>query len=162
MASLQSRFLSWRLHKTSLSSGNLYPFNRSFPHTLVTNAFHGRNLFNNAITSIPSGAFTGLTALFFLWGRGAVIPLPRSIVSSSVLYSPYCMRKCVLQICLFSWCYIFLWHALNWFHDIVALFSFSFLEQHKVFISSPQFIQFKQLFGFPMILSRINLIIISL
>ena len=41
----------------------------SLPRTLVSNPFHGRGLYFNALTSIHSGAFTSLTALQELWGR---------------------------------------------------------------------------------------------
>ena len=58
---------------------------------------HDRDLNNNAITSVPSGAFTGLTALNALWGWGSVIPLWGSIVLSTVLQCLYCLRKSVLD-----------------------------------------------------------------
>ena len=41
----------------------------SHPRTLVSNPFHGRGLYFNALTSIHSGAFTSLAALQELWGR---------------------------------------------------------------------------------------------
>ena len=55
------------------------------PLTLVCNPFHGRYLSFNSITSIPSDAFTGLTALYYLWGSGFVMPLCVSNLFSSIL-----------------------------------------------------------------------------
>ena len=65
------------------------------PLTLVCNPFHGRSLSYNAITSIPSGALTGLTALNTLWGKGVVLHLCGSIVFSCILeFLHYCRFVC--------------------------------------------------------------------
>ena len=69
---MMSLFLSWRTQISSICSPFFIKCNVSLPHShpLVSKPLHGRYLYSNAITSIPSGAFTGLTALQYLWGRG--------------------------------------------------------------------------------------------
>ena len=92
-------FVSWRSQISSICSIFFINCSLSLPHSLnlVSNSLHDRYLYSNAITSIPSGAFTGLTALTWLWGKGAVIPLCGLIVLSTTLESPHCPRECVLD-----------------------------------------------------------------
>ena len=70
---LLSLFLSWRSQISSICSLFFIKCNTSLPfsHTLASYHFHGRYLYSNKLTNIPSGAFTGLTALQKLWERGS-------------------------------------------------------------------------------------------
>ena len=82
------------------------------PLTLVCNPFHGRYLSCNSITSIPSGAFTGLTALNTLWGKGVVSHLCGSNVFSCILEFLHYFRFVCSHMGIFSmgplWINIFL------------------------------------------------------
>ena len=95
------------LHKTPLFSPlhSIPTISPPLTHTLVSKPLHGRYLNYNAITSIPSGAFTGLTALQYLWGRGAVISLCGSIVLSTTLESFHSLNDCVLDLCSLAMVY---------------------------------------------------------
>ena len=90
--------------------------------------FHDRWLGTNGLTSIPSGAFTGLTALSTLWGRVLLWFRCGWIMLSSFLKPPRCMQKSVSEICLIS---TFLWlilELISWF----ALVAICFLEIAKI------------------------------
>ena len=84
-----------------LSSSHFIAFDLSLPHshTLVFNPFHDRYLNNNYITSIPSGAFTGLTALYTLWERGAVVTFCGSIVFISSIELHNFLWVCLRAAC---------------------------------------------------------------
>ena len=104
------------------------------PLTLVCNPFHGRYLSYNSITSIPSGAFSGLTALNALWG-GCYGFVWINCIIQYVLIPSLSGRVCFRFLCFHSDIYFPLTysHLMQW---CFALVSLSFLEIAKYFFSS--------------------------
>jgi hypothetical protein len=96
-----------------------------FTLTMVCNPFHGRYLSSNSITSIPSGGFTGLTALNTLWGRRVVLHLCGSIVFSCILEFLHCFRYVCSHMGIFSMGP--LWINITIFSPLIII---SFLEKN--------------------------------
>ena len=136
--SLLFHFLSWRWYEI-LSSFCMNIFSGLSSHAPISNPFHGRLLDNNAITSIPSGAFTGLSALYNLWGRG-ILWLCGDRFCYLVIYNPLIVWKSVFQISMFAVVY-FLVNCSNLMEWCFALVSFH-SRSYKTCLSSGHFILF--------------------
>ena len=104
---------------------------QSLSHTLISKPFHGRSLSSNSINSIPSGAFTGLTALQNLWGRCYGFAWINCIIQYVIIPS-LSGRVCFRFLCFHSDIYFPLTysHLMQW---CFALVSLSFLEIAKHF-----------------------------
>ena len=85
------------------------------PLTLVCNPFQGRYISCNSITSITSGAFTGLTALNTLWGRGVVYICVDQLCSLVVWNSFIVLDLYVLTWVYFLWAHFELTYSCPWF-----------------------------------------------
>ena len=109
-----------------------YPF---FTLTLVCNPFHGRYLSSNSITSIPSGAFSGLTALNTLWGKGLLYLCVDRLCF--LVWNPLIVYNCFRVLCTCS-CIISCESPELILLYKFSCFLFSFLEIFKnLFLLSP-------------------------